>query len=445
MKKLNLVLIAVLAIQVSFGQDLSKMEEIMNLYTSQYKFNGTVLVAHKGKILLDRGYGYRIVKDSVKHDPGSVFQIGSVTKQFTAVVILKLQEENKLNVADKLSKYFPDYPKGDSITIHQLLSHTSGIFNYTNDAEFMNKEVTNPATREKMMARFKDKPLDFSPGTKWSYSNSGYMLLGYIIEDVAKMSWEKAVRKYIFNKAGMQQSGFDFAHLQHPGKSTGYFRIKADGNTPSPVVDSSVSYAAGSIFSTTGDLYKWFLALQADKLINSNSKEQAFTPVKNKYGYGWGMDTLDVKRTVGHSGGIHGFVSNMVFIPEDSSVVILLSNLSTPHLSAMTKHLFSVLYNLPYELPKEISAIPMTEEELKQYTGIFDLNADLVVKIYVENGKLIGAPEGQEPLQLHPEKKDHFFLKEIEAKIRFNRNERGEVESMTLFQNGSEITGKKRG
>ena len=444
MKKINLILIAVLAIQVSFSQDLTKMEEIMNLYTSQYKFNGTVLVAHKGKILLDKGYGYRIVKDSTKHDPGSVFQIGSVTKQFTAVVILKLQEEKKLKVTDKLSKYFPDYPKGDSITIHQLLSHTSGIFNYTNDEEFMNKEVTNPATLEKMMACFKDKPLDFSPGSKWSYSNSGYSLLGYIIEDVAKMSWEQAVRKYIFNKAGMPLSGFDFAHLQHPGKSTGYFRIKADGNTPAPVVDSSVSYAAGSIFSTTGDLYKWFLALQADKLIKSNSKEQAFTPVKNKYGYGWGMDTLAGRRSIGHSGGIHGFVSNMVFIPEDSSVVILLSNLSTPHLSAMTKHLFSVLYNLPYELPKEKSSIAMTEDELKQYSGVFDLNADLVVKIYVENGKLIGAPEGQEPLQLHAEKKDHFFLQEIEAKIRFNRNERGEVESMTLFQNGSEITGKKR-
>jgi CubicO group peptidase (beta-lactamase class C family) len=445
MKKLYLILVAVLSIQVSFSQDLSKMEEIMNLYTSQYKFNGTVLVAHKGKILLDRGYGYRIVKDSAMHDPKSVFQIGSVTKQFTAVVILKLQEEKKLKVTDKLSKYFPDYPKGDSITIHQLLSHTSGIFNYTNDEEFMNKEVTNPASREKMMARFKDKPLDFSPGTKWSYSNSGYMLLGYIIEDVAKMSWENAVRKYIFNKAGMPESGFDFTHLQSVKKSTGYFRLKADGNTPAPIVDSSVSYAAGSIFSTTGDLYNWFLALQADKLIKSTSKEQAFTPVRDKYGYGWGIDTLAGKRSIGHSGGIHGFVSNMVFIPEDSSVVILLSNLSTQHLSAMTRHLFAVLYNRPYELPKEKSAIAMTEEELKQYTGVFDLNADLVVKIYVENGKLIGAPEGQEPLQLHPEKKDHFFLKEIEAKIRFNRNEKGEVESMTLFQNGRDITGKKRG
>lgn len=444
MKKFFLILVAGLAVQFSFSQDISKMEEILNLYTSQYKFNGTVLVAHKGKILLDRGYGYRSLKDSVKHDPNSVFQIGSVTKQFTATVILKLQEKKKLNVNDKLSKYFPDYPKGDSITIRQLLSHTSGIFNYTNDAEFMNKEVTNPATREKMMARFKDKPLDFSPGTKWSYSNSGYMLLGYIIEDVANMSWEKAVRKYIFNEAGMQLSGFDFTHLQDPEKSIGYFRIKSDGNTAAPIVDSSVSFAAGSIYSTTGDLYKWFLALQANKIMKASSKAQAFTPVMNKYGYGWGVDTIAGQRSIGHSGGIHGFVSNMVFVPEDSTVVILLNNFSTSQLGAITKSLLAVIYNQPYELPKEKTAIGMTEEELKQYTGVFELSPELVVNIYVENGKLIGAPEGQEPLQLHPEKKDNFFLKEIEAKVRFNRNEKDEVVSMTLFQNGGEMTGKKR-
>lgn len=444
MKKFFLILVAGLAVQFSFSQDISKMEEILNLYTSQYKFNGTVLVAHKGKILLDRGYGYRSLKDSVKHDPNSVFQIGSVTKQFTATVILKLQEKKKLNVNDKLSKYFPDYPKGDSITIRQLLSHTSGIFNYTNDAEFMNKEVSNPATREKMMARFKDKPLDFSPGTKWSYSNSGYMLLGYIIEDVANMSWEKAVRKYIFNEAGMQQSGFDFTHLQDPEKSIGYFRIKSDGNTAAPIVDSSVSFAAGSIYSTTGDLYKWFLALQSNKIMKASSKAQAFTPVMNKYGYGWGVDTIAGQRTIGHSGGIHGFVSNMVFVPEDSTVVILLNNFSTSQLGAITKSLLAVIYNQPYELPKEKPAIGMTEAELKQYTGVFELSPELVVNIYVENGKLIGAPEGQEPLQLHPEKKDNFFLKEIEAKVRFNRNEKDEVVSMTLFQNGGEMTGKKR-
>jgi len=162
----------------------------------------------------------------------------------------------------------------------------------------MNKEVTNPATREKMMARFKDKPLDFSPGTKWSYSNSGYLLLGYIIEDVAKMPWEKAVRKYIFNKAGMQHSGFDFAHLQSTDKSTGYFRLKSDGSTTAPVVDSSVSFAAGSIYSTTGDLYNWFQSLQSNTIIKPSSKIQAFTPVMNKYGYGWGVDTIAGMRTL---------------------------------------------------------------------------------------------------------------------------------------------------
>ena len=134
----------------------------------------------------------------------------------------------------------------------------------------------------------------------------------------------------------------------------------------------------------------------------------------------------------------------MVFIPGDSTVVILLNNFSSSQLGNITKSLLSVIYNQPYELPKEKTAISMSEEELKQYTGVFELSPALVVTVYLENGKLIGAPEGQEPLQLHPEKKDNFFLKEIEAKIRFNRNEKEEVVSMTLFQNGGEITGKKR-
>ena len=155
----------------------------------------------------------------------SIFQIGSITKQFTATVILKLQEENKLKVTDKLSQYFPDYPKGDSITIEQLLTHTSGIYSYTSDHVFMQHEVSKPADRQKMMALFKDKPLQFSPGTKWEYSNSAYSLLGYIIEDVAKMPYEQAVRKYIFSPVKMDHSGFDFTHLANINKATGYFRL----------------------------------------------------------------------------------------------------------------------------------------------------------------------------------------------------------------------------
>lgn len=235
-----------------------------------------------------------------------------------------------------------------------------------------------------------------------------------------------------------------FAHLTDPNKATGYLRLKEDGNTPSQTVDSSVSYAAGSIYSTTGDLYKWFLAMQSNSIISQPSKTMAFTPVKNKYGYGWVIDTIAGKTTIGHSGGIFGFTSNMVNVPEDNTTVILLSNMGTPHLPAITKIIYSILYNKPYELPRERTAIILPDDLLKQYTGLYELSPELVITISLENGKLIGKPEGQEALQLHAEKKDLFFIKEIDAQIKFTRNEKDEVDSMTLNQADREMTGKKR-
>jgi CubicO group peptidase (beta-lactamase class C family) len=444
MKRFLLSLVILSFTLSSFSQDVSKLEELMDTYTKQEKFNGTVLVAYKGKVLLEKGYGLRSVADSSKNDNNSIFQIGSITKQFTSTVILKLQEKKKLNIEDKLSKYFPDYPKGDSITIQQLLTHTSGIYSYTSDRDFMENEVTKPSNRQKMMALFKDKPLDFSPGTQWNYSNSGYSLLGYIIEDVAKMPYEQAVRQYIFNNAGMWHSGFDFTHLMSKNKAVGYFKLKKDENIPAPIVDSSVSYSAGAIYSTAGDLYKWFQAMQQNKIISKESKTLGQTAVKNNYGFGWFIDSTAGKRSVGHSGGIHGFTSNMVSIPEDDACVILLSNSGSTFLEPMTKSIYAILYDKPYELPREKVAIELTEEELKQYVGTYDLNPELIVNIRVENGKLIGQPEGQGPLELHPEKKDQFFLIEVEAQVKFNRNEKNEVISMTLLQNGRELTGKKR-
>jgi CubicO group peptidase (beta-lactamase class C family) len=310
MKKIIGLMALLMAFQFVFCQNTAKLEEVMSTYARQNKFNWAALVVYKGQIVLDNGYGWRNVADSSRHTTGSIFQIGSITKQFTATVILKLQEAKKLNITDKLSKYFPDYPKGDSITIEQLLTHTSGIYSYTDDGEFMKNSVSIPSDREKMMALFKNKPLNFSPGTQWRYSNSGYSLLGYIIEEVAKMPYEKAVRKYIFSKAGMTHSGFDFTHLAVADKSTGYFSMNKANVTPATIVDSSVSYSAGAIYSTTGDLYQWFKAMQENSIISKASKAKAFTPVMNHYGYGWVIDSLAGILTIGHSGGIHGYHGN---------------------------------------------------------------------------------------------------------------------------------------
>jgi CubicO group peptidase (beta-lactamase class C family) len=161
---------------------------------------------------------------------------------------LKLQEQGKLNLQDKLSKYFPGYPKGDSIDIHQLLSHTSGIYNYTDDENFMRNELTRPASRERMMSLFENKPLNFSPGSRMKYSNSNFLLLGYIIEKLTKRSYEEMVYELIFEPLHMNESGFDFAHLKN--KATGYTSIIENSGNLSIVVDSTVSFAAGAMYST---------------------------------------------------------------------------------------------------------------------------------------------------------------------------------------------------
>jgi hypothetical protein len=220
--------------------------------------------------------------------------------------------------------------------------------------------------------------------------------------------------------------------------------LTKEKNDPAPIVDSSVSYSAGAIYSTTGDLYKWHQSLQNNSIIKKTSKEKAHTPVMNKYGYGWGIDTVAGKKTVGHGGGIHGFNTNMASIPEDNTCVILLANATNPNLEKITKDIFAILYNMPYELPKEKITITVAEDILKQYAGVYDLSPELIITVSVEDGKLMGKPEGQEQLQLRPEKEDVFFVSEVEAEVRFTRNDKKEVTTMTLLQRGREMTGKKR-
>lgn len=444
MKKVLFLLVTLYIVHYSYAQKAAaKIDSILNTYQSLYKFNGSVLVTKGGTVLINKGYGYRNAADKVLNDEQTIFQLGSITKQFTAAIILKLEEEKKLSVKDKLSKYFPTYPKGDSITIENLLVHTSGIYNYTNDNNFMANEVTKPASREKIMALFKDKPLDFSPGTGWNYSNSGYSLLGYIIEIATKKPYEQVVRNYIFQPLQMTNSGFDFTHLKTKQKATGYFILNDKDSVEAAIVDSTVSYSAGAIYSTTSDLYKWHQALENYSILTKAQQEKAYSPVKNKYGYGWGIDSIEGKRKVGHGGGIHGFVTNISRVPEDDICIVLLSNASDNSLQEITNSIFSVLYSKPYELPKKRVTIALSEEKLKEYVGEYQIKPDLQVIISIKDGLLLASPTGQNPDFLYAEKDDFFFVKSEDIQIEFKRNEKKEVDSFILHQNGAKIPCKK--
>ena len=445
MKK-SLILILVLFVQHScFAQDeAASIDTLLSAYSRLSQFNGSALVAKNGTILLNKGYGYRNVETGVMNDPNSIFQLGSVTKQFTSAVILKLQSEHKLSVSDKLSKYFPDYPKGDSITIKELLTHTSGIYNYTNDENFMKNEITKPKTREQMMALFENKPLDFSPGTGWSYSNSGYSLLGYIIEKAANTSYEQAVHHYIFSPLKMTHSGFDFTDLKSPDKTIGYYVLNAHDTMKAPIVDSSISFSAGAIYSTTGDLYRWSQALENNSILSASEQNEAYTRVKNNYGYGWEIDSIDGKRRLAHDGGIPGYITIISRVPADGVTIILLSNASNQAVGGkISNNIYSILYHQKYELPKVRTAVSLDAQTMKQYDGEYEIRPGLMVTIQAKDGVLIATPTGQSAKTLYAEKKDFFFEKEEDVQLDFTRNDKSQVDGFVFHQGGGEIKCKK--
>jgi CubicO group peptidase (beta-lactamase class C family) len=440
---LLLILLSGVAAQ---NDKVARIEELMLNYNKLGRFNGSVLVAEDNRVIMSKGFGYQDGSFSKITDEFSIYQIGSVTKQFTAAIILKLQEQKKLSVKDKLSKYFPQYPNGQKITIHQLLTHTSGVFNYTQDDVFMNKEATKPASSEKIMALFKDKPFDFAPGTDWKYSNSGYSLLGYIIEKVTGKTYYQVMRELILQPLGMNQSGFHFLGLANGNKTTGHYAFTEKEQTPAPVVDSSVSFSAGALYSSVNDLYAWTKLLNLQNaLLKPASWKTMFTPVQRKYGYGIRIDSLYAQRILTHNGGIFGFNSDMMVIPARGISIILLSNVNNPELGDIKSKIAAILLHQKYKMPVDETAemFQLTEETLKSYEGEYEFTPDFKVTVWVKDGLLQAQPTGQPVFQLLAKRDNFFNVVRLDAQVEFVKGADGKIEKLYLFQDGRKSEAKK--
>jgi CubicO group peptidase (beta-lactamase class C family) len=436
------VFLALLLAHLAAAQTLpSQLDTIVSTYARLGKFNGTALVASGGQVLLHRGYGYRDVAKRLPNDTATIFQIGSLTKAFTGAVILNLQEQGQLSVQDPLAKYFPDFPSADRITIHHLLTHTAGIYNYTDSAAFMMKQATKPISQETMLASFAGRPLQFAPGTDHDYSNSGYMLLGYLAAQAGGKPYETLVRERIFQPLGMRKSGFDFAHLRDPNRAQGYFALRP-GPTPAPIVDSSFSYAAGSIYATAADLYRWHRGWQDGKILSEKSRQQATTPFLDGYAYGWGVDTVAGKPVLSHSGGIFGFTSYLERVPSDTLCVILLSNGSNS-LTELSHTLRDAALGRPYTLPKDHVEIKLPNEILDEYVGEYEVTPTFKLAIRREGTQLVTQATGQGPIPIFPEREDYFFVKLIDAQLEFQRDKTEKITGLTLHQNGQKIPAKR--
>jgi CubicO group peptidase (beta-lactamase class C family)/pimeloyl-ACP methyl ester carboxylesterase len=283
-------------------------------------FSGSVLIARNGEVILSKGYGEADREQQVINTAQTKFRLSSLTKQFTAMAILILQAQGKLNVQDRICTHLPNCPTSwQAITIHQLLTHTSGIPDFTRLPDY-SSTMALPSSPTETIARFKNKPLEFQSGKKFSYSNSGYILLGAIIEEVSGKSYEAFLKEHIFVPLQMVNSGYD----HNKGDLAVGYRDQAN---VADFVDMSIPYAAGGLYSTVEDLYRWDQALYTDKLIPKSLRDQMFTSFGGfGYGYGWGIGKEGDRPVASHIGGVQGFSSSIARYPNDKVVIIVLGN-----------------------------------------------------------------------------------------------------------------------
>ncbi len=290
------------------------------------KFMGSVLASRDGRVVFSKGYGMANLELGVPNGPETKFRLGSITKQFVAAAILQLEEKAKVSVQDPVCKYVPNCPAAwAGIRIHHLLSHTSGIPNFTNFPDYR-KTWTLPSRPAETIQRFRDKPLDFPPGGRWSYSNSGYILLGYLLEKISGVPYEDYLRKNVFDPAGMSDSGHDTFEEILKSRATGY-SLEGGRWINSHYHDMSIPIGGGDLYSTAMDMYKWDRALAGGKILSKGSLAKMYTVARNNYGYGSGVDRQYGRVRYAHGGGINGFSTSFARFPEDNAVVVVLSNM----------------------------------------------------------------------------------------------------------------------
>lgn len=553
---------------------VNQLDKLLNKYQETVKFNGSVLVADQGKVIYKKGFGMANMEWDIPNAGDTKHRLGSVTKQFTAMLILQLAAEGKIDLEAPISTYLPDYPKAkaDIITTHHLLTHTSGIPNYTAFPNFFAEESQKYYAPDDFIKLFQDKDLEFTPGESFNYSNSGYFLLGVIIEKLSGKTYAEMLQKKIFIPLEMSNSGYDTHDQILKKRATGYEKL-GTSYANSRYLDMSIPYAAGSLYSTVEDLHKWDQALYTNKLLPQEYMELFFKKHTNAmgsrgYAYGWMVGKTPVGNTndsiavIAHGGGINGFNTFISRATSDKSLIVLLNNTGGAPLNQISQAIYGILKEKTYDMPKSALALEMksvienkgfeeglvffntykdsekydvNEEEINQlgyqfmadnelekaskifklnmvhfpessnvydsyaeslmelgqkeeaiknykksvemnpnnqngiemlkklgintdelekevvvpdeilesYVGEYELQPGFSLTISKEGKQMKAKATGQGIVDIFPKSVDRFYLKVIEAQIQFNKAEDGNIESLTLFQAGREMEGKR--
>ncbi len=405
-----------------------------------------VLVSRNGTIIYEKAFGLANVEKHVPITPHTRFRIGSITKQFVAACILKLQEEGKLSVRDPLAKYIPDFPRGSEVTLAHLLTHTSGIHSYTDEPDFVAK-VIKPVDPESLVATIKTYPFDFNPGERWQYSNSGYFLLGYIVGKVSGVSYGEFLRQNFFIPLRMTETGVHTRGASIPDEATGY----ADRNdSVVTALDWDMSWAggAGALYSSVGDLCWWNEGIFGGSVLQDSSLRAAWSPVKLKdgsvapamgsgYGYGWVIGKQRGLDVISHGGGLHGFLSALSRYPKEKVNVVVLSNTMRADPSTLGSLIAQYFMHADMAEQESFSSAAVDPKTFGDYVGRYDYPMGAVLSVTQEGEKLFAQLTGQSRFEIFPRKRDEFFWKVVDAQGSFVRDPKGSVVAAIHSQGGN--------
>lgn len=460
MKLLTTFLLLLLG-QITFGQDrIQKIDSLLNSLYSNQKINGNVLVAEKGKVIYKHSFGNANEEKKQKLDENSVFELASVSKQFTAMAIMILKEKKMLSLDDNFTKYIPELSNYKGITIRNLLNHTGGLPDYEEvmDTLFDKNKIATNKDIISLYAKHNPKIL-FEPNTKWKYSNTGYALLASVIEKVSGMDYGDYLNKVIFKPLKMNNTTVfrrRYTSQQINNYAFGYvysdslkkYILPDDFAETKYVIWLDGIVGDGTVNSTVIDLLKWDRALYSNKLLSAEGMKEIFEVAtlndksKTKYSFGWFVEeNVDFGKIVSHSGGWPGYKTYIDRnITNDKTIIILQNH---ENVSIPVKSIRAILYNKPIPKPTVRKEIPLKIEQLEQFVGIYEIEKGFEIKIALEKDQLFTQLTGQSSFPIFAESELSFFLKIVDAQLQFEKNEKGEVIKVYLLQNGNKIEAKK--
>lgn len=459
--KIKLTLLLLLVVPCAIAQN--RAQQLDSLLESMYTnktINGNFLVAEKGVVIYKKSFGLADESTKEKLNDSSVFELASVSKQFTAMAVALLEEQGKLHYTDQLSKWIPALSGYKNITIKNLVNHTSGLPDYMElmDSVFDKSKIATNGDVITLFAKHQPAIL-FAPNTKWEYSNTGYALLASIIEKASGMNYGAFLQKEIFSPLGMTHT-FVYTRRYAPKKINNYAYgyVYADSLKKHVLPDDLAAtkmvvwldgiVGDGTVNSTTADLLKWDRALYTNKLLPKTGMKQLYSTdtlndgSKTNYTFGWFVDNhADFGKTASHSGGWPGYRTYIDrHIENDKTIIMLLNHDDGKN---PIQSIRNILYNKPLPIPKTRKEVTLKIEQLQKFVGAYELRESLVMNIFLKNNQLFGQVKTQDPFPLFAETETQFFLKVVDAEIHFKQNEAGVVSSFELLQNGKNTEAKK--